>query len=65
MITEIMEDKIIETITYIKSVSKTKPYIGRIKIQLLKKGNENNVWSKENLPNLFARYMRQRPHRTG
>ena len=31
IITEIMEDKVIETITYIKSVSKKKPSIDRIK----------------------------------
>ena len=47
-----MEDKIIETITYIKSVSKKKASIDRIKTHLLKIGDEN-VWSIENLPNLL------------
>ena len=59
--TEIMEDKVIDTITYIKSVSKKKPSIDRIKTQLLKIGHEN-VWSIENLPNLLQ--VRQRLHRT-
>ena len=47
-----MEDKVIDTITYTKSVSKKKPSIGRIKTHLLKIGDEN-VWSIENLPNLL------------
>ena len=47
-----MEDKVIETITYIKSVSKKKPSIDRIKIRLLKICDEN-VWSIEDLPNLL------------
>ena len=47
-----MEDKVIDTITYIKSVSKKKPSIDRIKTHLLKIGDEN-VWSIENLPNLL------------
>ena len=47
-----MEDKVIETITYIKSISKKKPSIDRIKTQLLKIGDEN-AWSIENLPNLL------------
>ena len=47
-----MEDKVIETITYIKSVSKKKPSIDRIKIRLLKICDEN-VWSTEDLPNLL------------
>ena len=47
-----MEDKVIETITYIKSVSKNKPSIDRIKIHLLKICDEN-VWSIEDLPNLL------------
>ena len=34
IITEIMEDKVIETITYIKLVSKKKPSIDRIKTHL-------------------------------
>ena len=46
-----MEDKVIETITYIKSVSKKKPSIDRIKT--LKICNEMVVWSIENLPNLL------------
>ena len=46
-----MEEKVIETITYIKSVSK-KPSIDRITIYLLKICDEN-VWSIENLPNLL------------
>ena len=41
IITEIMEDKVIETITHIKSVSKKKPSIDRIKTHLLKIGNES------------------------
>ena len=45
-----MEDKVIETITYIKSVSKKKPSIDKIKT--LKICNEMVVWSIENLPNL-------------
>ena len=53
IITEVMEDKVIETITYIKSVSKIRSSIDRIKTNLpLSKlltfiiliGNEN-VWS--------------------
>ena len=47
-----MEDKVTKTITYIKSVSKNKPSIDRIKTNVLKIGNEN-VWSIENLPNLL------------
>ena len=47
-----MEDKVIETITYKKSVSKKKPSIDRIKIRLLKICDEN-VWSIEDLPNLL------------
>ena len=47
-----MEDKVIETITYIKSISKKKPSIDRIKAQLLKIGDES-AWSIENLPNLL------------
>ena len=47
-----MEDKAIETITYIKSVSKKKPSIDRIKTHLLKVGDDD-VWSIENLPNLL------------
>ena len=46
-----MEDKVIETITYIKSVSKKKPSIDRIKT--LKICNEMVVWSIESLPNLL------------
>ena len=54
-----MEDKAIETITYIKSVSKKKPSIDRIKTHLLK---------IENLPNLLQDMcdkglIEQRPHR--
>ena len=41
IITEIMEDKVTETITHIKSVSKKKPTIDRIKTHLLKIGNES------------------------
>ena len=41
IITEIMEDNVIETITHIKSVSKKKPSIDRIKTHLLKIGNES------------------------
>ena len=50
--TEIMEDKVINTITYITSVSKNKPSIDRIKTHLLKIGDEN-VSSIENLPSLL------------
>ena len=46
-----MEDKVIETITYIKSVSEKKPSLTESK-HLLKICDEN-VWSKENLPNLL------------
>ena len=52
IITEIMEDKLIETITYVKSVSIKKPSIDRIKPHLLKIDDEN-LWSIENLPNLL------------
>ena len=48
-----MEDKVIETIMYIKLVSKKKHSIDRIKTHLLKIGDEN-VWSIENLPNLVT-----------
>ena len=44
-----MEDKVIETITYIKSVSKK----NRQNQNTLKLGDESNVWSIENLPNLL------------
>ena len=47
-----MEDKVIEPMAYIKSVSKKKPSIDRIKTHLLRIIDEN-VWSKENLPNLL------------
>ena len=47
-----MEDKVIDTITYIKSTRKQKPSIDRIKTLLLKIDDEN-VWSIENLPNLL------------
>ena len=47
-----MEDKVIETMTYIKSVSKKKRSIDKIK-NTLNIGDENNVWSTENLPNLL------------
>ena len=47
-----MEDKVIDTIMYIKSVSKKKPSADRIKTHLLKIGNEN-VWSIGCLPNLL------------
>ena len=47
-----MEDKVIDTITYRKSISKKKPSIDRIETHLLKIGDEN-VWSIENLPNLL------------
>ena len=47
-----MEDKLIETIMYIKSVTKKKPSIDRIKTHLFQIGNEK-VWSTENLPNLL------------
>ena len=43
-----MEDKVIETITYIKSVSKKKPSVDRIKTQVLKISDET-VQSIENL----------------
>ena len=47
-----MEDKVIDKITQIKSVSKKKPSVDRIKTYLLKIGDEN-VWSVEYLPNLL------------
>ena len=47
-----MEDKVIETITYIKSVSKKKPSVDRIKTQVLKISDET-VQSIENLSNLL------------
>ena len=47
-----MEDKVIDTIMYIKSVSKKKPSADRIKTHLLKIRNEN-VWSIGYLPNLL------------
>ena len=50
IITEIIEDEVIETITYIKSVSKKKPSIDRIKTLKI---CDENVWSIENLPNLL------------
>ena len=50
VITEIMEDKVIETIRYIKSISKKKPSINRIKTLKI---SDENVWSIENLPNLL------------
>ena len=52
IITEIMEDKVTETITYIKSFSGKK----NIYLQnqdILEMCNENNVWSIENLPNVL------------
>ena len=47
-----MEEKVIDTITYIKSVSKKLPFIDRNKTYLLKTGDDN-VWSIEKLPNLL------------
>ena len=47
-----MEDKVIETITYIKSVSKKKPSVDRIKTQVLKISDET-VQSIENPSNLL------------
>ena len=51
IITEIMKDKVTETITYINLVRKRKPSTDRIKTHLREIGDEN-VWSIENLPNL-------------
>ena len=48
-----MEDIIIESITYIKSISKKKPFIDRIKTHIFKFGDENNVWLIENQPNIL------------
>ena len=48
-----MEDKVTETTTYVKSVSKKKSSIDRIKTHLLKICDENNLCSIENLPNLL------------
>ena len=45
-----MEHELIATIMYIKSVSKNKPPINRIKTHLLKHGDGNSVWSIDNLP---------------
>ena len=47
-----MEDKVVETITNIKLVSKKKPSTERIKTHLLKISDEN-VYSIEHLPNLL------------
>ena len=47
-----MEEKVIDTITYTKSVSKKLPFIDRNKTYLLKTGDDN-VWSIEKLPNLL------------
>ena len=47
-----MKDKVVETITFIKLVSKKKLSIDRIQIHLLKIDDEN-VCSIENLPNLL------------
>ena len=49
-----MEDKVIETIMYIKSISKKRPFIDRIKAHLLKIGNEI-VSPIENLSNLLQK----------
>ena len=51
IITEIMKDKVTETITCINLVRKRKPSTDRIKTHLREIGDEN-VWSIENLPNL-------------
>ena len=45
-----MEEIVIETIRYIKSISKKKPSINRIKTLKI---SDENVWSIENLPNLL------------
>ena len=55
-----MEDKVIETIMYIKPVSKKRPSIDRIKTHLLKIGNEI-VWPIENLPNLLRKIYDKGP----
>ena len=47
-----MEDKVVETITNIKLVSKKKPSTESIKTHLLKISDEN-VYSIEHLPNLL------------
>ena len=48
-----MEDKVIETSMYIKPLSKKKPSIDRIKTNLLKIGDQNNVRLIENPPSLL------------
>lgn len=48
-----MINKVIETLTYIKTISKKKPSIDGIKTHLLRTGDENNELSIENLENLL------------
>ena len=49
IIVNIMADKVIEPITYIKSVSKKKVTIDRIHAHLCKSTDVDEVWSMENL----------------
>ena len=46
--TEIMIDKVIETMTFIKTFNEKKPFIGRIKTNLLRTGDGNDRLSIEN-----------------
>ena len=46
-----MVDKVTETSTYIKTISKKKPPIDRIKTDLHRTRDENNELSVENLEN--------------
>ena len=48
-----MTDKVIETATFIKTVSKKKSTIDRIKTHLLRTGGEENELSIKNLENLL------------
>ena len=65
IITEIMQDKIIETIRYIKSVGKKNSSVDRIKTHLLKIGDGNNAWSIEKLLNLLQEICDKGFHGTG
>lgn len=55
-----MEDIIIESITYIKSISKKKPFIDRIKTHIFKFGDENNVWLIKKSAKYIVRHVRQK-----
>ena len=64
--TEIMADKLFETIIYTKMITKKKPSTDRIETHLLRARDENNEFSIENLDIAFyLKYVRQRHHRIG